>query len=105
MSDPCDEIRGFGSSYRGGGCFCFGPDVTEKFLARNNLSVLIRSHEMQSKGFDRCHNDKCVTVFSAPNYCGEMGNDAALVRFIEPASMHLKIVTFKCATKKRKKKE
>eukprot|EP01032_Pedospumella_encystans_P027223 gene27223-30775_t len=76
--DPRDGMRGFRSSYRGGGCFLFGADVTEKFLAHNNLSLLIRSQEVQSQGFQRCHNDKCVAFFSAPNYCGNMGNNAAL---------------------------
>ena len=98
-------MRGFRSSSRGGGCFLFGADVTEKFLVHNNLSLLIRSHEVQSEGFQRCHNDKCVTVFSAPNYCGNMGNNAALIRFIEPDNMQLLVVTFKSAAKKPNKKE
>jgi len=29
------------------------------------------------------HDDKCITVFSAPNYCGSVGNKGAVVNFKE----------------------
>lgn len=32
-------------------------------------------------GFDVMHNGRCVTVFSAPNYCGSVGNLAAVLKF------------------------
>lgn len=46
----------------------FGPDVTAKFLADNNLELLIRSHEVKDNGYEVMHDGKCITVFSAPNY-------------------------------------
>ncbi|RKP10803.1 Metallo-dependent phosphatase-like protein [Thamnocephalis sphaerospora] len=57
----------------------FGPDVTEKFLELNNLDMLIRSHEVKDNGYVIEHNGKCVTVFSAPNYCDQMGNKGAYI--------------------------
>ncbi|CAM9957741.1 unnamed protein product, partial [Hapterophycus canaliculatus] len=27
------------------------------------------------------HDGKCITVFSAPNYCDQMGNKGAFIRF------------------------
>ena len=30
------------------------------------------------------HSGKCVTVFSAPNYCDLYGNKGAIVRFDDP---------------------
>ena len=65
-SDPMDE-EGLGPSKRGV-AVNFGPDVTEKFLERNNLELLVRSHEMKEEGYEVAHNGKCITIFSAPNY-------------------------------------
>lgn len=65
-SDPQPQV-GRSPSKRGVGVQ-FGPDVTEKFLKLNNLDYIIRSHEVKADGFELCHNFKCITVFSAPNY-------------------------------------
>lgn len=64
--------------------YSFGPDYTEAFLKKNDLKLLIRSHEVKDEGFEYCHDDKCVTVFSAPNYCDQMGNKGAFIRFTDP---------------------
>jgi len=56
----------------------FGPDITRKFLADNNLLYIVRSHECVQPGFDLCHDDTVVTVFSAPNYCDRQGNKGAV---------------------------
>ncbi|MEN2497153.1 MAG: hypothetical protein MHMPM18_001575 [Marteilia pararefringens] len=57
----------------------FGSDITERFLSKNNLSCVVRSHEMQDEGYSKMHHDKCVTIFSAPNYCNTMNNKAAFI--------------------------
>ena len=36
----------------------FGPDVTSRFLAENNLLYIVRSHECQYYGYDLTHDDK-----------------------------------------------
>ena len=33
--------------------------------------------------FDKSNNNKIVTVFSAPNYCGNCGNDGAVMKISE----------------------
>jgi len=78
-SDP-HPLPGKIPSKRGVG-FSFGPDYTADFLSKNNLQLLIRSHEMQEEGYTIDHNGKCITVFSAPNYCDQMGNKGAFIRF------------------------
>lgn len=35
---------------------CFGPEMTNKFLQRHNLSTLVRSHECKSEGYEITHN-------------------------------------------------
>merc|ERR1711865_954245 len=64
-------------SPRGAGTL-FGPDVSEEFCRENNLTCIIRSHEMKHEGFEWHHNCMCLTIFSAANYCGICGNDGAI---------------------------
>lgn len=59
----------------------FGPDVTEAYLKENDLELVVRSHEMKQEGYEEQHNGKCITIFSAPNYCDQMGNKGAFIRF------------------------
>ena len=65
-SDP-KTSDGISRSHRGEGIL-WGPDVTEAFLARNNLKMIIRSHVWEPTGYKIDHDGKCVTIFSAPNY-------------------------------------
>ncbi|XP_025423474.1 serine/threonine-protein phosphatase 5 [Sipha flava] len=76
-SDPQDA-PGRSSSKRGVGVQ-FGPDVTKKFIELNNLDYIIRSHEVKANGYEEAHDSKCITVFSAPNYCDTMGNKGAFI--------------------------
>jgi hypothetical protein len=41
----------------------------------------VRSHEVKDEGYLVEHDGKCITVFSAPNYCDQMGNKGAFIRF------------------------
>ncbi|KAI8903779.1 serine/threonine-protein phosphatase 5-like protein [Gorgonomyces haynaldii] len=76
-SDPQPQL-GRAPSKRGVG-LQFGPDVTEKFCALNKLKMIIRSHEVKDQGYEVMHNGKCVTIFSAPNYCDSVNNLAAYI--------------------------
>lgn len=62
----------------------FGPDITEAFLDANRLSCVIRSHQMpqeEPRGWEALHDGKCITLFSASNYCGDAGNFGAVLVF------------------------
>lgn len=72
----------------------FGPDITASFLARNNLQLLIRSHQCCNEGFLKHHNDLCWTVFSAANYCDGSGNKGAVLQFDQATSCVPTIVQF-----------
>jgi len=78
-SDP-QPFPGRAPSKRGVG-LAFGPDVTEKFLKLNNLSLIVRSHEVKDEGYALDHNGKVITIFSAPNYCDQVGNKGAFIKF------------------------
>ncbi|KAI9340694.1 serine/threonine-protein phosphatase 5 [Zopfochytrium polystomum] len=76
-SDP-QKPEGRSRSKRGVGTQ-FGPDVTEAFCKLNGLDCIIRSHEVCQAGYEIAHNGKCITIFSAPNYCDSVGNKAAYI--------------------------
>merc|ERR1719232_787542 len=75
-SDP-QPMSGRSPSKRGVGCQ-FGPDVTRKFLQRNGLKYVVRSHEVKDAGYEINHDGKCITVFSAPNYCDTMDTKSTM---------------------------
>lgn len=81
-SDP-QPRKGRGPSKRGVG-LSFGEDVTKRFLQENNLELVVRSHEVKEEGYEIEHDGKLITVFSAPNYCDQMGNKGAFIRFKAP---------------------
>jgi serine/threonine-protein phosphatase 5 len=78
-SDPQPQ-PGRAPSKRGVG-LSFGPDVTANFLKRNDLKLVVRSHEFKDEGYEVEAGGQLITIFSAPNYCDQMGNKGALLRF------------------------
>mmetsp|Transcript_114382 Transcript_114382/g.209435 ORF Transcript_114382/g.209435 Transcript_114382/m.209435 type:complete len:1030 (-) Transcript_114382:154-3243(-) len=81
-SDPRDD-NGRQLSSRGVGVL-FGPDVVGKFLEDNKpLKFMVRSHQMpeEQRGYMQQRGGKCITVFSASNYCGDSGNQGAVLIF------------------------
>lgn len=75
-SDPSEQ-NGFRQNYRGCG-FTFGPDTTANFCAANNMQFICRAHQMVMAGYKWDHEDKLLTLFSAPNYCGINNNKGAI---------------------------
>lgn len=94
-SDPAPGT-GRSPSKRGVGV-AFGEDVTRAFLERNGLELLVRSHEVKDEGFEVDHGGCCITVFSAPNYCDQMGNKGAFIRFENDMVPHM--TSFSCVVR------
>lgn len=90
-ADPI-KVNGRHPSKRGVG-LCFGPDIAHKFLDDNGLDVVVRSHEVKDNGYEEEANGRVVTVFSAPNYCDQMGNKGAIMKF-RGSDMRRRFVTF-----------
>eukprot|EP01102_Stenamoeba_stenopodia_P011791 TRINITY_DN3644_c0_g1_i3.p1 TRINITY_DN3644_c0_g1~~TRINITY_DN3644_c0_g1_i3.p1 ORF type:complete len:676 (-),score=185.28 TRINITY_DN3644_c0_g1_i3:164-2191(-) len=78
-SDPQDT-HGVKESARGAGIM-FGPDITEVFMKKNGISLIVRSHEMMEEGYAKTHLGSLITVFSASNYCGCNTNKGAVLIF------------------------
>ena len=41
--------------------------------------MIARAHQLMDRGYCHKHNDQVVTIFSAPNYCGEFDNSGSLM--------------------------
>lgn len=57
------------------------------------VELLVRSHEVKNDGYEYQKGGRTLTVFSAPNYCDQMGNKGAFIRF-QGADMEPKITSF-----------
>lgn len=76
-SDP-DQIIGWGDNDRGVSV-TFGPDIVQNFLDTHDIDLICRAHQVVEDGYEFFGNQGVVTVFSAPNYCGEFDNAGAVM--------------------------
>lgn len=81
-SDPDHDIEGFAESPRGAG-FLFGKDVLEGVLLANGLDRMYRSNTLHQDGFERMFDGKLANIWSAPNYCGRIGNRGVVLELNE----------------------
>lgn len=75
-SDP-GEKAWFHGNARGCG-FLFGPEATKQFLTANKFDFIVRAHQLAMNGWSWEHDQKVLTIFSAPNYCGINNNKGGL---------------------------
>ncbi len=59
--------------------YCFSKKVVNRFCDRFNLDLIVRGHMVVEQGYEFYAKRKLVTVFSAPNYCGEFDNWGAVM--------------------------
>lgn len=50
-----------------------------KFLDKNNIDLICRAHQVVVDGFEFFCDRDFVTLFSAPDYCGEFDNKASVM--------------------------
>lgn len=49
------------------------------FCKKIDLDLICRAHQVVEEGYEFFAKRQLVTVFSAPNYCGEFNNSGALM--------------------------
>ncbi|KAG9200824.1 hypothetical protein G6514_006680 [Epicoccum nigrum] len=77
-SDPADMENDWESNERGVS-YCFGKKVIMEFLQRHDFDLVCRAHMVVEDGYEFFNDRVLVTVFSAPNYCGEFDNWGAVM--------------------------
>jgi len=77
-SDPHPDVTGFGANDRGVSV-SFGKDVVRSFLHKEDMDLIVRAHQVVEDGYEFFGERQLVTIFSAPNYCGEFDNAAAVL--------------------------
>lgn len=81
-SDPDKDASGWQENERGVS-FVFGPDIVAAFLKKHDLDLICRAHQVVEDGYEFFAKRQLVTLFSAPNYCGEFDNAGAMMTIDE----------------------
>ncbi|XP_027339846.1 serine/threonine-protein phosphatase PP1 isoform X1 [Abrus precatorius] len=77
-ADPDKDLNGWGENDRGVS-FTFGADKVVEFLEQHDLDLICRAHQVVEDGYEFFAKRQLVTIFSAPNYCGEFDNAGAMM--------------------------
>ncbi|KAJ1980100.1 type 1 serine/threonine-protein phosphatase catalytic subunit glc7 [Dimargaris cristalligena] len=97
-SDPDKGVTGWSENDRGVS-FTFGQDIVKKFLEKHDMDLICRAHQVVEDGYEFFAKRQLVTLFSAPNYCGEFDNAGAMMSIDETLMCSFQIL--KPAEKKR----
>ncbi|KAJ3260330.1 serine/threonine protein phosphatase Sds21 [Boothiomyces macroporosus] len=77
-ADPEKDSSGFCENDRGIS-FTFGADVVSRFTQKHDLDLICRAHQVVEDGYEFFAKRQLLTLFSAPNYCGEFDNAGAMM--------------------------
>ena len=92
-SDPDINVKGDWGPNDRGVSVTFSQKTLEKFLENNSLDLLCRAHQVVEEGYEFFGDRQLVTVFSAPNYCGEFDNSGAIMDVDEDLMCSFKIIS------------
>ena len=90
-SDPDKDVSGWGENDRGVS-YTFGADVVGKFLQKHDYDLIVRAHQVVEDGYEFFADRQLVTIFSAPNYCGEFDNAGAMMAVDDPLMCSFQIL-------------
>ena len=90
-SDPDKEAIDFDENDRGVSVI-FGEKVVTDFNKKNDLDLIIRAHQVVDDGYEFFANRQLITIFSAPNYCGEFDNSAGIMIIDDSLTCSLKVL-------------
>ena len=70
----------------------FGEKIVQDFNKKNDLDLIIRAHQVVDDGYEFFAQRQLITIFSAPNYCGEFDNSAGIMIIDESLTCSLKVL-------------
>ncbi|CAO3647695.1 unnamed protein product [Mucor hiemalis] len=91
-ADPSDTAYEWEDNERGVS-YCFGKKIVNEFLAKFDLDLVCRAHMVVEDGYQFFNERTLVTVFSAPNYCGEFDNFGAIMSVNEELLCSFELLT------------
>lgn len=53
--------------------------MVSRFLQKHDMDLICRAHQVVEDGYEFFSKRQLVTLFSAPNYCGEFDNAGAMM--------------------------
>ena len=90
-SDPDKDAIEYDENDRGVSVI-FGEKVVTDFNKKNDLDLIIRAHQVVDDGYEFFANRQLITIFSAPNYCGEFDNSAGIMIIDDSLTCSLKVL-------------
>ena len=90
-SDPDKEVLDFDENDRGVSVV-FGEKIVQEFNRKNDLDLIIRAHQVVDDGYEFFAQRQLITIFSAPNYCGEFDNSAGIMIIDDAVTCSLKVL-------------
>ncbi|KAF8367024.1 hypothetical protein PRIPAC_84853 [Pristionchus pacificus] len=81
-ADPDTSVSGWHNNTRGVS-YIFGPNVVADACSELDIDLVARAHQVVQDGYEFFANRKLVTIFSAPHYCGQFDNAAAIMNVDE----------------------
>ena len=90
-SDPDKDVMEYDENDRGVSVI-FGEKIVQDFNKKNDLDLIIRAHQVVDDGYEFFAQRQLITIFSAPNYCGEFDNSAGIMIIDESLTCSLKVL-------------
>lgn len=78
VSEQLMSNNGFAFNEKRQTAYVFNQAAFNAFLERNNLTHVVRAHEVKQAGFEIQQSGRLMTVFSSSHYCGG-SNEAACI--------------------------
>ena len=113
-SDPNSKSLGWMENDRGIS-YVFGTDIVETFLSKFGFDLICRAHQVVEDGYQFFAKKQLVTIFSAPNYCGEFNNAGAIMyidktlmcsfQTLKPRDKYLQYMDEKISSLKKSRKK
>ena len=91
-SDPDKDCVEYDENDRGVSVI-FGEKIVQDFNKKNDLDLIIRAHQVVDDGYEFFAQRQLITIFSAPNYCGEFDNSAGIMIIDESLTCSLKVLS------------
>jgi len=63
--------------------YIFSETVVKRMVDKFDIDLIVRGHQVMEDGYAFFADRKLITIFSAPCYCGEFDNNAAMLSIDE----------------------